>query len=449
VAAALAAAGCAGAPPPRLLLLVTVDTLRADHLGAYGSTLGLTPHLDALAAQSLVFDSAYAAAPLTLPSIAALFTGRWPEELGIRSNEARLAAGVPTLATELRERGFRTAAVVSNFVLHSGSGLAAGFERYDDELPRREAVRRWPERIARDATDAALGLLDACAGERCFLWLHYQDPHGPYDPPPGAREAQLPRASEAADAARRLPVAKDHAGTGAIPAYQYLGGRRDVAFYRAGYRGEVVYVDREIGRLLEGVRARGLDATSVVVFTSDHGESLGERDVWFAHGGELTDEQVRVPLLLRVPGRAPGRRADVASLADLRTTLLALLAGRAPEAVGAGRDLLAPGAERAASRPYLAALAGPGARRFALVDAGHKLIVAEEGEIERAELYRLGGEEVDLARSQPGLARELHERLASLRAPLAAVADAAREPLSGEERARLRALGYGEEAVSE
>src|SRR5258705_11130146 len=151
-----------GAPPLQLLLVVTVDTLRADALGAYGSGLGLSPHLDALAAESVVFDAAYAAAPLTLPSLATLFTGRWPEERGVSSNEAALPQGVPTLASELRERGWRTGAVVSNFVLNGSAGLAQGFDRYDDRLPRREAVRHWPERSARDATDAALAMLDGC-----------------------------------------------------------------------------------------------------------------------------------------------------------------------------------------------------------------------------------------------------------------------------------------------
>ena len=425
-----------------MLLLVTVDTLRADHLGAYGSELGLTPHLDALADESLVFESAYAAAPLTVPSIATLFTGRLPEELGLRSNESALPEGEPTLASDLRERGWRTAAVVSNFVLREGSGLARGFDRYDDALPQRESVRRWPERAAREATDAALGLLDACAGERCLVWVHYQDPHGPYDPPPGRRERQLPRASQSADAAERLPVASDHAGKGAIPAYQYLGGRRDVAFYRAGYRGEVEYVDEEIGRLLAGLRERGLDASTVVVFAADHGESLGERGVWFAHGGELGDEQARVPLLLRVPGHAPARRSDVASLADLRPTLLQLLEGRRP-AGARGRDLLAPGASREASRAYLATPPGPGPRRFALVDAGHKLVLSEDAGGERVELYRLGREDVDLAASSPELLRSLRERLLAVRRTLPAAGETP-QALSAEDRARLRALGYQE-----
>jgi arylsulfatase A-like enzyme len=299
------------------------------------------------------------------------------------------------------------------------------------------------ERRADETTDAALAWLDGRADERAFfLWVHYQDPHGPYDPPLGRRERQLPQAQRAPDAAALLPVAPDDAGRGAIPAYQYLGGRRDVAFYRAGYRGEVEYVDEEIGRLLAGLRERRLDATSVVVLTADHGESLGERGVWFAHGGELGDEQIRVPLLLRVPGRAPGRRGDVASLADLRATLLALLDGRRPAGLS-GRDLLAPGAERAASQPYLATPAGSGTARFALVDSGHKLVLSEEPDGERIELYRLGREDADLAASSPDLVRSLRERLLAVREALPAPGETP-QALSAEDRARLRALGYQE-----
>ena len=443
-AVAVAALGCAAPPEPRLLLLVTVDTLRADHLGAFGSDLGLTPHLDALARESVVFENAWAAAPLTLPSVATLLTGRYPEELGIRSNESVLPEAVPTLAGDLRARGWRTAAVVSNFVLREASGLARGFDRYDDELPRREVVRRWPERIARDATDAALALLDACAADRCFVWVHYQDPHGPYDPPPGSRERQLARAGEAPDAQLRLPVGEDHAGIGALPAYQFLAGRRDVAYYRAGYRGEVEYVDAEVGRLLEGLRARRLEDRSIVVFAADHGESLGERDVWFAHGENLGDVQVRVPLLLRVPGREPQRRSDVASLADLRPTLLQLLAGAAPGAGSRGRDLLAPSAEREASLPYLATLDGSAVLRFGIVDRGHKLVVSEQGGEERVELYRVGREDEDLAAAAPELALALRERLRALRAELGTAPPETQSALSDEERAQLRALGYGD-----
>jgi arylsulfatase A-like enzyme len=442
--AALAAAACREAPPPNVLLLVTVDTLRASELGAYGSERGLTPHLDALAAESVVFEAAYAAAPLTLPSLATLFTGRTPDALGLRSNESALPEAVPTLASDLRERGWRTGAVVSNFVLREGAGLARGFDLYDDDLPRREAVRSWPERSGRDATDAALGLLDMCPGQRCFVWVHYQEPHGPYEPPPERRARHLERERAAPDGARELPVGRDDAGEGAIPAYQFLGGRRDVAFYRAGYRGEVEAVDAEIGRLLAGLDARGLRERAVVVVTADHGESLGERGVFFAHGGDLGDAQVRVPLLVRAAGLAPARRADAASLADLRPTLLRRLAGVPPDPGLGGRDLLAPGAEAAASRAYFVTRATGGGRGYGLVEDGYKLIVTEAGGPPRIELFRLGREDADLAPADPERAAALGARLRALRAEGRAAHGDAQQALSEQDREHLRALGYGE-----
>ena len=131
-AVVLLGAGCGKAPMPRLVLLVSVDTLRADELGAYGSSRGLTPHLDALARESTLFTAAYAPAPLTLPSIAGLLTGRHPEALGIRTNESGLPVGVPTLATELGEAGWQAGAVVGNFMLRRESGVARGFQHFDD-----------------------------------------------------------------------------------------------------------------------------------------------------------------------------------------------------------------------------------------------------------------------------------------------------------------------------
>src|SRR5262245_1664861 len=330
ILAALCLAGCAGEPAPRLFLLVSVDTLRADRLGAYGSDRGLTPRIDALARESELFRAAYAPASHTLPSVAALWTGRLPQEIGVVDNLSRLAPGVPTLAAELAERGFSTGAVVSNWVLRRSSGLDAGFSVYDDELPRREAARAVPERIASETTDAALRLVGRCAAEpavRCLVWVHYQDPHGPYTPPAGGREARLARERAEPDGGRLLPILPGPFGTGGIPSYQALGGVREVAFYRAGYDAEIAYLDAEVGRLLDSVRERGLWERAVVVLLADHGESLGENDYWFGHGEDLTEALVRVPLLLRVPGRAPGERPDVVSLVDLRPTLLALATG--------------------------------------------------------------------------------------------------------------------------
>ncbi|MBW2400612.1 MAG: sulfatase, partial [Deltaproteobacteria bacterium] len=303
----LALAGCTpptSSPAPQLLLLISVDTLRADRLGSYGSELGISPNLDAFAEQSQVFEAAYAPTSFTLPSISALLTGRYPEEIGILGNRSALAPSVPTLATALREAGWRSAAVVGNLVLRRNAGLAEGFDVYDDDLQDLESTRGWPERVARDTTDAALAQLDGFPrnhDDRLFLWVHYQDPHGPYTPPVGHRERFLESERAKQDGQRDLPEATGHRGRGHIPDYQVVDEQREVAFYRAGYDGEIHYLDAELGRLLSVLDERELTPRSVVVFTADHGESLGERDYWFAHGDRLDEALVRVPLLLRVP----------------------------------------------------------------------------------------------------------------------------------------------------
>lgn len=444
----LVAAGCGDAAAPRLLLLVTADTLRADELGSYGSRRGLTPHLDALAEESAVFRAAYAPASFTLPSVAALLTGRYPEELGIRSNESALPQGAGSLAAALAERGWRTSAVVGNFVLRRSSGVAQGFQHFDDAFPRREAgLRGMPERSAADTTDAALALLDACADEPgCFVWAHYQDPHGPYAPPAGWRERALGQETQAPDATRELPLGSDQWGEGSIPAYQALEGRRDLAFYRAGYRGEIAYMDAEIGRLLAGVSRRGLDATTVLVFAADHGESLGEQDVWFSHGTRLDDAQVRVPLMIRAPGLEPERRDDVVSLVDLRPTLLALLAGAGADPARPGRDLLEVGAGQERGRAYVANLGVGGTHRYALLEDGFKFVATEREGVFDGRLERLGHADVDLAAGAPQVASRMRGRLAKLRARAAAGVPETRQQLGEDDRAQLRALGYlGEE----
>jgi len=445
-------AGCRDpATEPRILLLISIDTLRTDRLGAYGSDLDLTPNLDALAAESQVFEWAFAPTSFTMPSMSSLLTGRYPEEIGILGNRSALAPAVPTLAGALRERGWRSAAVVSNLVLRRNSGLAAGFDVYDDVLPDRESARKWPERIAADTTDAAIAVLDGSASEdegRLFLWVHYQDPHGPYTPPEGLRERFLAVERARPDGRRRLPEAAGRGGRGRIPAYQIVDERREVAFYRAGYDAEVHYLDTEVGRLLRELTERGLADTTLVVFTADHGESLGEQDYWFAHGERLGDSLVRVPLLLRVPGLPPHRRADVASLVDIFPTLLHRLASLPPDPEMPGRDLLAPDATAGQSVPYLATLGDGHTPRFGIVEDGHKFVLTKRDSGWRGELFRLGREDRDLSRSEPERALRMRERLADVRANLRRGRHEIRQRLSEKDHRNLRALGYIEEPES-
>jgi arylsulfatase len=437
----LALAACREAGPEReLLLLVSVDTLRADHLGAHGSELGATPRLDRLAAQSVVFDAAYAPSAHTLPSVSALMTGRQPEEIGAVNNDSVLAAGVPTLAAELRQAGWRTHAVVSNWVLRRSSGLDAGFDVYDDRFPQLEDTRPMPERLAADTTAAALREIEACraaSAAPCFVWVHYQDAHGPYTPPGGLRERFLARERARPDGRRRLPLRRDFLGLGGIPDYQALGGEDEVAFYRAGYAGEVAYLDEQIGALLAGLGPAGERAT--LVFTADHGESLGEQDYWFAHGEYLSEVLVRVPLWLRVPGVAPGRRRDVATLLDLHATLLRLATGRPPDPGRPGRDLLAAGAAERASPVYLATLGGSNATRFGWIEAGYKYVVTFRDGVWQGQLFRLGDDTLDLAAPAPQIAATQRERLAAFRERMSRPEPVTRPDV---DRELLRALGY-------
>ena len=434
------AAVCVGCGRPPNVLLIVVDTLRADRVGAYGATLELTPHVDALAAESTVFERAYAPSSYTLPSVVGLLTSRHPEEAGVDYNTHRLGGDIPTLAEFLRSHGWRTGAVVSNYVLREDSGVLRGFEEHDVELREREAVRGFADRAARQTTDAALRMwerLGAAPRRPRFLWVHYQDPHGPYTPPDGYREAFLDAERAGPGGRRRLRVSDD--GAGGIPRYQLLpGSQREVAFYRAGYDGEVRYTDEEIGRLLVGLRERGL-GEAIVVFAADHGEALGEANRWFAHGELLIEPLTHVPLLIHVPGRGGERRRDVASLLDVLPTLAGLL-GLEPPRAQRGRNLFAAGAP-----PGDLYLAMPGRGhsaipRFALIADGYKYVVERttRGTVEH--LYRLGSDAPDRAGEEPKRVIAMRRRLEQIRRDLP---DSAHPPkLSPEERRALEAMGY-------
>ncbi len=287
------------------LLLVTLDTTRADHLGCYGDREAATPTLDRLAAEGIRLADAVTPVPMTLPAHASLLTGLTPPAHGVRVNGGRgLAADRLTLAETLAAAGYRTAAFVSSFVLDPRFGLDQGFDTYDArfEATRADAFGAQSERSAAAVTDAALAWLEGARNDRrpFFLWVHYHDPHDPYAPPE-------PYAS-------RFP------------------GRP--------YEGEIAYVDAQLGRLLAGIDRAGLGSATVIAVAGDHGESLGEHGETY-HSRSLYEGAVHVPVLLAVPGAAPGQVVDdrVVSLVDLFPTLLDLL-GLEPGAPVEGRSLV-------------------------------------------------------------------------------------------------------------
>jgi len=331
LALALAGTGCGRGAPERGVVLVTVDTLRADHLSGYGFGLRTSPAVDALAESGVLFERAIAASASTAPSHASILTGRYVRghSVGYSNGQTRLH-GVTTLAERFHDAGWDTAAFVGNIVLQRRIGLDRGFDVYDDQLPHPEGARDWVfERRAQATTERALAWLGERGSAPFFLWVHYQDPHGPYDAPEpwGGR---FHGALEPPMAERTLPALEDESGLGGIPAYQLLPGLVRPSAYRARYAEEIRFADHWIGNLLDGVAAAAPDA--VVLLTSDHGESFGEHGRYFVHGYTTTPENAHVPFVLRAPGLPRGeRRSEVVHHVDVAPTLLELAGLAAPD----------------------------------------------------------------------------------------------------------------------
>jgi len=289
-------AGCTPTAPEGApnLLLISVDTLRADTLACYGGEPTVGAALCGIAGRGARYVWAFATAPSTAPSVASLLTSRYPTDHGVTQFATTTLSGrVETVAEVLADAGWSTAAFVSNPVLHPARKLGQGFDTYDAKMSRREGSREVREREARATTDAAVAWVRQ-AREPWFLWIHYQDPHGPYEPP-NARPLRR-------DEGEKLPALKDHSGYRGIPAYQVLPDLSGVASYERRYRDEVRYLDIEVGRLLADVEAAS--SPPAVLLTADHGEAFGEDDHYFAHGHSVGIEQIRIPLLWRPPGGA-------------------------------------------------------------------------------------------------------------------------------------------------
>lgn len=422
------AATPAPAAPVGRVLLITIDTLRADHVGVYGGPRA-TPAIDALAEQAVLFTEACTPTPSTGPAHASLFTGRYPWHHGVLDNAVSLDPRDSTLATRLGAAGFATAGFVSSYILHERFGFGRGFATYRFEPSQayfwrgKRRQRFWTR--GAETTEAALDWLAAHREEPWFVWVHYFDPHSPYEPPPDYARA----ADEPVDLAGKV-----------LPPGIYTKAR--LARLIRAYRGEVAYADAQVGRLVKGLRRLELLEGTTVILTSDHGEGLGDHGV-LEHGVNLFEELVRVPLLIRAPGLAPGRRlAGPVQLEDVAPTILALLEVPVPERLD-GRSLLAWARGEAESSPRAAVVGRrkvlPGKPdQFYERRWPHKWIgrIEASGPVGRAyELEADARERVGV----PASARPGHL--------LGALADAARRraaPQAADEETRraLRALGY-------
>lgn len=316
------------------VLLITIDTLRADHLSCYGYPRPTSPHLDALATQGILFRRAYSPCSYTLPAHASMMTGKYVphHSLGYQQGRGRLDPDREvTLAEILLSRGWSTAAFVSSAVLDRRWGLDLGFTVYDDRMTRGEENR--PHELVRDGpltTEAALAWLRTPDNRPFFTWIHYFDAHGPYIQPSPYNSFFAPE--DYGDRPLYLPVV-DEGEAGGIPRYQLLVDDRDgicrhqfdARFYLASYDCGIRYVDQVVGELFQALQEMGLWNELVVIVTADHGEALGENGVYFFHGLTLTPDQIHVPLILKMPREMgpAGIQVDVpVSTVDIMPTLL-------------------------------------------------------------------------------------------------------------------------------
>jgi arylsulfatase A-like enzyme len=318
------ACGPTAATDPRPnILLITVDTLRADHLGTYGYPLETSPAIDAIANQGIRFDRAIAAASTTAPAHASIMTSLYTREHSIGPNNGgtKLINGT-TLAEEFKHAGYATGAFVGNIMLQPRTGFDRGFDLFDGDLREPETNREFIfERTADETTERALQWLDTIGDQPFFLWVHYQDPHGPYTPPQEfAERLRVPPAPNE----KPLRVLPSESGWGGIPSYQALQGISLPSEYESLYAGEILYADFFIGKLVESVEAHEPRRDAVILLTADHGESLGEMDRWFEHGFSTMPQLAHVPFILKAPGLAPGNRDETVSHVDVLPTLLEL-----------------------------------------------------------------------------------------------------------------------------
>ncbi len=393
----------------RNLIFISLDTTRADRLGCYGWQDALTPVLDSLAARGVLFERAYAPVPLTLPSHATMFTGLYPPEHGVHNNgQASLPASLPTLATELQEHGYDTAAFVAAFVLDKKFGLSQGFDHYNDDLSQADDSLHGHHRYrpGRVVINSAMQWIERRKQTPFFCWVHLFDPHFPYLSHPDRFKDQ---------------------------------------FTDRPYDAELAYVDQEIGRLFQALEEADLLDSTTIVIVGDHGESLNEHGER-AHGMTLYEPVLRVPMLIvNAQGSLSGHRVEQpVSLVDLFPTLLESLLGQvAPQCSGRSlRPLLRgesldPGDCYAETdEPFQTAHWAP---LRSLLDSRFKYIRSPKPELYDIQLDP--GESKNLAAARPDLLEEMDSRLTEMEHAMADRVTNKLE-LTIQERQTLNSLGY-------
>lgn len=441
--------GCGRTPAFERAVIVTYDTLRADHLGSYGYPRPTSPFWDRLAAEGVRFERAVAPMATTVPSHASLFTGLYPLEHGVRKNDHFLDDQFITLAEIAGTQGMRTAAVSATHHLWRAN-VGQGFDRLKTSDERRKA----PYLRADKVVDHAIEWLDDVhADERFLLWVHLFDVHMPWQPPARYRRLVRRHTTVSRPELTRFFLDRQH-----VSSQFYSRGDRDLLDTMDRYDGEIRFADEEIARLFDAAEERGLTKNAVWILTSDHGEGLGNHD-WIGHGKHIYNEQLRVPLVIWSSDSRWGSHTvpNVVELSDLFPTLLELLGLPTPDVSRQPRSLVTllaradgfpDGRAFSQRRHFDDASREPGrdggnfesGRRFALQDRRYKYMLWTDGENELYDLERDPYETTNLIEREPAVASEMRAEIDQrIRTYRVATPQAVADPDALEE---LRALGY-------
>ena len=456
-----AGGGSVAAGMPRAVVLITIDTLRPDFIGAGSDAAAPTPALDALAADSVVFDNARSAAPWTKPALATILTGLSPLVHRTTSRRVRLPNEVETLAETLADAGYVTAGMGLNTHLEPIFNFGQGFRDY--AFPARadwgvgigaRLLRLWRPHVYPELFPSTEAIADvACAWVEghhdapFFLWMHVLDPHWPYAPPPEWVDAERPNP-------RLGYFWGDPDTVTAVQAGNTKLGEEDREWVRELYRAEIRYADDNVARLLDTLRRLELYDDALIVLASDHGEEFWEHGR-FEHGHTMYDEVLRVPLAFKLPGAVARDRIDAAVSTESLTPTLLDAAGVEFDPARFSAPSLVPwwsGTGEARSEPLFATGTYYHGEKQAVVFDGKKLVV--ELDTGRVELYDLAADPEELRSLSAASEEDLREgvrlldawmeRSAALRETLGLKDDDTFE-LSADVQARLQALGYGGE----
>ena len=296
-------------PPNCNVILISIDTLRADHLGIYGYQKEISPNIDSLAREGVVFKNAFAQSSWTLPSHASMFTGRYPQQIGVEIFSDRLPEN-STITEVLRKANYKTAAFTSGTFVNSDHGFSQGFSEFAE-------FDDWQD--ANYLTDKAIEWLTINQQEKKFLFLHYFHVHDPYSPREDSVRTLDPKYSGNLTSFNISQIVKLNKGETKL-------SRTDLNHIKTLYDSEINELDNSLGKFFEQLKKTGLDENTIIIIVGDHGEEFGERGIWAMHAYSLYDELIKIPMIIKIPNLYQGKEVSgLVELVDIPPTILALL----------------------------------------------------------------------------------------------------------------------------